>query len=204
MNKTINRKRIIAYLLDIILVYMLISAIVSIRFLNPNYDKYIDSYEKYIDIFEDYSKGHITEKEYTKLNTNNIINVTKYSISSNIVIILVIIGYFVFFQKYNNGQTLGKKIKKIKVVSNDNKKLTLKNYFLRILPLYYIFIGGIIPIIISSILVFILPAKIYITVNSLIIYAFFILATISFAMAFRREDKRTMHDILANTKVVEE
>ena len=43
MNIASLNKRIIAYLLDIVLIYVLISLIIGIRFINPNYDKYIES-----------------------------------------------------------------------------------------------------------------------------------------------------------------
>lgn len=202
--KSINTKRIMAYLLDVLLIYMLISAIISIRFINPTYDKYEKAYEKYMEVFEDYSKGNITDEEYSELNSTNIINITKYSISSNIVIILVVIGYFVFFQKFNNGQTLGKKIMKIKVIGTDNKNVSLLNYFLRILPMQYIFIGSVIPIIINSIFIFVLKENSYIILNSITVYTLFFISIMSLVMIFRREDKRGIQDLLAKTKVVEE
>ena len=42
----------------------------------------------------------------------------KYSVSYNIVIIIGLFAYFGLFQKYNNGQTIGKKIMKIKRLSS--------------------------------------------------------------------------------------
>jgi len=205
MENTVKiSKRVIAYLLDILLIYILISAIVSIRFINPTYDKYVEAYEKYAEVLEDYTKGNITDKEYTELNMDNIINVTKYSISSNVVIILVIIGYFCLFQKFNNGQTLGKKIMKIKVVGVDNKNVNIGRYLLRILPMHYIFIGSILPILINSIFIFVLKKNAYIMLNSITIYIIFFISIISFVMMNIRKDKRGIQDLITNTKVVEE
>ena len=204
MNTVKTQKRIMAYLLDVLLVYFLISAIISIRFINPTYEKYIESYEKYVDVMNDYSKGKITTEQYTELNIKNIINVTKYSVSSNIVIVLVLIGYFCVFQYFNNGQTLGKKIMKIKVVSIDNKKINFSNYLLRILPVQYIFIGSVMPIILNSIFVFIFNINYYVIINSVTTYSLFFISIVSLFMIIKRDDKRGIQDIIAKTKVVEE
>ena len=131
-------KRISAYLMDILLIFIMISLIIEIKFINPNYDEYVDSYEKYNDVIDDYNNELITEEELVKLNTENYYAISKYSVSYNIVIVVGLILYFVVFQKFTGGQTLGKKLMKIKVVNNNNEKPTLFKLFLRCLPVYYI------------------------------------------------------------------
>ena len=61
-------KRIIAYLLDILLVFFVASLVTSIRFINPYYDKYTETYEKYSDVLDKYYKGDINENEMIELN----------------------------------------------------------------------------------------------------------------------------------------
>ena len=79
--------------------------------------------------------------------------ISKYSISYNIVIIVGILLYFGVFQKYCNGQTIGKKLMKIKVVDNNtNENPNIWKHLLRTIPMYYIYIGGLIPLIINTIL----------------------------------------------------
>ena len=197
-------KRLGAYLLDIFLVYLLITLISSIRFINPNYDKYIESYDKYSKVVEKYYKGEISSNELISLNQDNLYKVSKYSVSYNIVMIVVIIGYFGFFQKYNKGQTLGKKIMKIKVVSTEDKEASLGAYLLRILPMYYVLVGNILSILINSILVYFLNSKTFIYANSIVIYLFLAIGIISFVMMNIRKDKRGLQDIIAKTKVVAE
>lgn len=203
MKISILSKRISAYLIDILFLFVLISLITEIKFINPYYDKYIETYESYNEILEQYSNEEITEAEFNKLYNINYYNVTKYSISYNIVIIVVIFLYFVVFQKFNNGQTLGKKLMKIKVTNNNEEsKVSLIKYLIRSLPMYFIYVGGLIPLIINSILVFILNENNYMNVTMIISYAFLIISIVSFVMINIRKDERGIQDLLANTKVI--
>ena len=113
-------------------------------------------------------------------------------------------AYFGLFQKYNSGQTIGKKIMKIKVVDKDGKDPSLGKYFLRILPMYYISIGSVIPFALSSILVFVINSLVFSVIYSVLVYAFVILGIISFVMVYVRRDNRGLHDIISGTKVISE
>ena len=63
MKISILSKRISAYLIDILFLFVLISLITEIKFINPYYDKYIETYESYNEILEQYSNEEITEAE---------------------------------------------------------------------------------------------------------------------------------------------
>ena len=165
--------RIIAYLLDILLVYIIISFLVSIRFINPYYDEYLEAYNKYSEILtkeeNDVNKIVDTAKDY-------FYDINKYGIVYNIASCAVIILYYGLFQKYNNGQTLGKKIMKIKVV--DNKS--------------------------NAILVLFLNHTLYLYSYTLIMTIFMIITIINICFIVFRKDHRGLHDLLASTKVVYE
>lgn len=199
-----NNKRFSAYLIDILLVFFITMLISEVRFINPNYDKYNDAYEKYSQTYNDYIDNKISIEEFNKLNENNYYYLSKYGVSYNIVTALVIILYFGVFQKYNKGQTIGKKIFKIKVVSNDDKEVSLGKYLLRLIPMYYIYIGGLIPIIIDIVLIYILKVKYYMIVTSIITYVFVAIALISVCLMVFSKNKKGLHELLTNTKVVYE
>ncbi len=194
--------RIIAYLLDILLVYIIISFLVSIRFINPYYDEYLEAYNKYSEILtkeeNDVNKIVDTAKDY-------FYDINKYGIVYNIASCAVIILYYGLFQKYNNGQTLGKKIMKIKVVDNkSNENPSLIKYFLRILPLQYIYIGSFLPMLLNAILVLFLNHTLYLYSYTLIMTIFMIITIINICFIAFRKDHRGLHDLLASTKVVYE
>lgn len=201
---SLTSKRFSAYLLDIFFIYLLLSLVTSIKFINPTYDKFIESYEKYSDVVERYTNKEISLNEMQELNKDNFYNVTKYSISSNIVIIVGIFLYFGVFQKYNHGQTLGKKIMKLKVISNDDKDVNIWKYLLRVLPMYFVFIGSAVALLINTILIFILDSSNYMMVSSIVMYVLLGLGIIDVVMLLIRKDKRGLHDIVANTKVLVE
>jgi len=202
-NKIIT-KRLTAYILDVFLVYLLIYLISCIRFINPTYDKLIEVTNDYNVAIESYNTGEITDDEYFEINKDYIYNATKYNISTNIVFILVVIAYYGLFQKYNGGQTLGKKIMKIRTVNLDEESPSFVKYLLRIIPMYYVLLGSVVPFIISSILVFIVNSSSFSIIYSSLVYLFIIISIVSFVMMVIRKDKRGLHDLIAGTKVIEE
>ena len=120
MNNVKITSRIMAYLLDIVLVFFFVQLITSIRFINPQYDKYIETADKYNKVYNSYLEKEINEIEFIEQNKENHYYLSKYSVSYNIVLVIVLIAYYGLFQKFNNGQTLGKKIMKIRVVGLEN------------------------------------------------------------------------------------
>ena len=197
-------KRIMAFLLDILLVFFLASLVTSIHFINPYYKKYEKSFAEYSEVTNNYLEEKISEKEFLQLNYVNYYNVSRFSVPYNIAIVVILILYFVVFQKFNNGQTMGKQIMKIKVVNNsDNKDVSLIKYLLRSLPIYYISIGAIIPLLLNSLALLFVKGKMFYIVSACINYAFVILGVVTLTIMLSRKDKRGLHDLIAGTKVIE-
>ena len=201
-NEVKLSKRVLAYLLDVILIYVIVSLLTSIRFINPYYEKYVKSYEKYADVLEQYTKGDIDTDEMISLNSTNFYKITKYSVSYNIAIIVVVLAYFILFQKFNNGQTMGKQIMKLKVVSVDKDKVSIWQYLVRLLPMYLIYIGSILPLAINSILLLFIKDKDYMMATGVVSYLFLFIFIVSAVMVMVRKDKRGLHEIISKTKVI--
>lgn len=197
-------RRLTAYLLDVFFVYLVIVLITNIRFINPTYNKLLEVTENYNVVTESYNKEEISDDEYLGATRDYLYDVTRYNISTSIVTVVVLFAYFGLFQKYNNGQTLGKKIMKLRITGIDDKPLSLVNSLLRVIPMQYVLIGSVIPIILNVILVNILNKAIFSNVYSILVYGFIIINIISFGMMYIRKDKRGLHDLLAKSKVVVE
>ncbi len=214
-------KRFIAYAIDILIVSMISSLITSNTLINKDFKKYMDTYEKYEEIVDKYEDDKealqetleyeaITDDEYDvkleKLNDSfNEDNVSynykliKLSIVSTIVSMLVILLYFVVIQYYFNGQTVGKKIMKLRVVSNSSKKLNILNYLFRSLILNSVLINTL-----SIIMVIVLSKNDYLIYNEIIYVVNYIMEmAIIFMMGFTK-DNRGLQDYVANTKVIYE
>ena len=103
--------------------------------------------QKYLDDYENLEKEELTEEEYnkkcltivssyndnkiTKEEYNNKFNyyyqqLQRESSFTYILDVIVTLLYVVLFQKYTNGQTLGKKIMRLKVVPVKGEQLTNK------------------------------------------------------------------------------
>ena len=204
METVKSSKRIMAFLLDILLVFFLASLVTSIHFINPYYKKYEVAFEEYSEVTNNYLAEKISENEFLKLNYVNYYNVSRFSVPYNIAIVVILILYFVVFQKFNNGQTMGKQIMKIKVVNNkDDKDVSLMKYLLRCLPIYYLSIGSIVPLLLNSLILLFVKDKMFYIVSACINYAFVILGLITLVSMLSRKDKRGLHDLIANTKVIE-
>lgn len=181
-------KRFGAYLIDILVVYLVCYVVCNLSFVNWQLDDYNKMYKEYEDDyvtyigftadlrdyyddnelsfseFEKLKKNYdgvyveILEDSYkdeklTKTNYNRVLkavdkefqkkyevsyyNISKYSTFYNAFYVVCVVCYFVGGNIWFKGQTLGKKIFKLRIVSsNDNKDLKWYNYLVRALVLY--------------------------------------------------------------------
>ena len=114
-----------------------------------------------------------------------------------IVEVVVIILYYVVFQCYNKGQTIGKKLMHIKVVSNNGDELNINNYIMR-------------SIIVNSLLInIVLIGLVLFTSKEIYFYTSYILqgiqsvlVIVSAFMMMYKKDGRGIQDYLAHTKVI--
>lgn len=155
-------------------------------------DKKIDK-EEYTNIVEN------LKLEYSNVETNYSYKLLKYSIIPTIVNLMCVLLYFVVFQFYFDGKTLGKKIMKLKVVSNNTKKLHILNYLIRSLIVNEVFIN-----LVSLLCLILLSKTNYISYSKIIYVITYILEmTILFMIVFDKNN-RGLHDYISNTKVIED
>lgn len=120
-SSNVALKRIVAYLIDYLVITLISSALVYITFINPRYDEYVETSQAYNEVLQKYYDKEIDANELTEqtkelsyeLNSSGYV----YTIG-NIIIIFLYYGVFVYFTK---GQTLGKRIMGIRIVSNKEK-----------------------------------------------------------------------------------
>ena len=192
--KPISYKRIVAYVLDIIIVTVIASLL---TYFIPENKEYEASFNEYVSSINEYSKEKINQNEFLQKTNDLVYIMNKESLTVTIVTVVLTIIYFVVFNYFMNGQTLGKKLMKLKIVSNNKKKLTMNNYLIRSL-----LINSVLMNVLSIIFILLLNKTSYIKVNDITTYLFGAIYIVTFGMILFREDKRGLHDYLANTKVV--
>lgn len=190
-------KRVGAYAIDYLFIFLLLTMLSQIRFLNLTYDLYMENYDKYLEIMDNINDDNIldvvNDSEYQEVNYN----LSKYSVSVSITSIILYLAYFVGFQKWNKNQTLGKKLFNISVKSKkDDGNPSWGQMFLRTIILYNILFE--IFLIIS---LYIFNASEYMVVSNIItILAAIVFYANVFFIIFRK-DNAGIHDLIAKTKV---
>ena len=185
-------KRLYAYILDIIIlgiVLMIVNIIVpknnEIKELNVKLDS----------LTQDYLDKEIEFNEY--LNDYSEINyeLDKQNIVYTIVNIIFVIVYFIIIPYFFKGQTIGKKIFKIKVFKEN--KLTITSLIIRNL-----IINGLAYMVLTLILLFILPYNIYFISTSILTLIQLTIMIITIIGIIKNNRKLIIHDKLSKTQVV--
>ena len=159
-----KRARISAFLVDIFFVVVLTVLIGNVSFLNPGLYTSDDAYTKYMEVYDELLTNVNTtdEVKINEINDKMKVVVKDYEKSNKFIYLYYLIFtfiYFVIFQWWNKGQTLGKKLFKLKVVDDNEENPNIFKYILRtlfngsslimsinfilLLRLIFLFIGGI-------------------------------------------------------------
>lgn len=189
-------KRIGAYLIDFLVITLISAAFTKISFINPKYDKYVEASEKYTNTLDDYYKQKITIEEFNEKTKEMSYDINKTGavyIACDMVIIIFYFGVFAFVTK---GQTLGKKLMNIKIVSNNDKPLKIYQYFIR-----SIILNGIIMDMITLIAIC-FSRNTYYSIYTIGSNLNTILEIAIVLMVLFTSSGRGLHDILAGTKVI--
>ncbi len=188
-------RRICAYIVDLIVITIISSMFVRIEFLNPKYDEYQKAYDEYIDF-----AGEVINNP-EKANDSNLndisYNLSKTGLATNVITLVVTALYFLGFQYINQGQTLGKKLFKIKVVDSNNNRPKFYQILIRAL-----LINSIITNTISDVLISTLSKNAYMASSQYIQLVDMAIMAASFILIMFREDGKGLHDMIAGTKVV--
>ena len=190
-------RRVLAFLVDLIIVSVIASAISSIKYINPDIEKYNETYDQYMEYVENGLEGNnmqqiINSEEYQDYSYK----IAYYAKYSSIITIIVSILYYVVFQYFTKGYTGGKKLLNIRVESVNGE---LKFYQLLLRSLI---INGILTSIITVILLFTLNKSSYTNVQMYVELLNMGLIFVSFGMILYRKDGRGLHDLIGGTRVV--
>lgn len=194
-------KRVMAYIIDVLIFSIVLTPIINWSVINPYVDEYTENYSEYTELVEQANAGEIDTEtdEYKDKIVDLNYNINKYKVISSSISVVGFLLYFAVLQWALKGQTIGKKIMKIRVVANnEDKKLNVGNYILRSLIL-----NNIIFSIILIIGVYIFEAPGYYTLSMVVSYLQLLVMSLIMLMVVLRKDYRGLHDFVAGTKVID-
>ena len=192
-------QRFLAYVIDMILIILIVNIIGSafnqkqLKELDKELNDKLNTVESVEQFYDDSSEELLNELADIQYR------IDKASAPVTAVNIIISIGYFIIFQYMNNGQTLGKKLFKIKVQSEKKEKLSLMQITVRSLLINVIAFNFI-----NVLAVAFLSKDLYLAVNSIVTFGQWIIFIASVLLILYNKDKNGVHDMLAKTKVINE
>lgn len=195
--KPMFTKRVLSYLVDIIIVFTFVGLLTSLIPISEKAKKINDDI---VDIYKSVSEKEINYKTYSKTLMSYNYDLSKETVINTLVTIVIYILYFVIYPLVNKGQTIGKKLTKIKIVNIDKtKKLTTNNMLIREFILH-----GIIFDLLMIVLILFINKKTYMFINGTVGFVEIIVSISILLMIIIRKDGRGLHDLLGNTIVINE
>ncbi len=186
-------QRAIAFILDIFIV-SLISSLIAFPFVDN--DKAEKLSNETTEVVQKYVDGDMSLKTYSTEMADITYQMAKSNGTVTLVTLVCEILYFVVFQLYNNGQTIGKKVLRIKVVS-DNKNLTMNQMICRSL-----IVNSILLEIISFCFMLFAGKTIYFYGVAIFEMIQYVVLIISICMIMGSKEGKGVHDRLAHTRVI--
>ena len=192
-------KRLLAYIIDILLVGFVASALANIDVLNPYLDNYIESYETFSEKLGSINEENVMDMFSSDEFINQYQDTLKYSAYSTGISLVCYILYFVGFQKWNKNQTVGKRLMNLKVV-NKNKKDDVKGwqYVVRTLIVYNLFFNCL-----NVCLALCLNTKLFFTLSMIVSIIGYVITYVGYGMILFRKDGKGLHDLISSTEVME-
>lgn len=199
-------KRFLAFALDIWLVILLTNLITSVYYINPYMDDLEDTTKAYNEVLNDY-QNMTTEDEIEEFISNiqdKLYDVEHASIYIHVWYLIFSFLYFVVFAYFTGGQTLGKKLMGLKIVNEDNSKVTFKHLLMRMLTGGSNFLMGTnIACLTSIILILTLkPAPTYVAIYMLIMVLSFLMEIANIIIYIKNKDNKCLNDYISKSKVV--
>lgn len=192
-EKALFIQRLFAYLIDIVIISF-IASLIAIPFVDAEqYNKYSKDLKE---MTQKFTTNEINSEDYLIQSETLTYNISKLGCPITFITVVLGVLYFVVFQVYNAGKTIGKKIVGIKVVSEDGN-ININQMIFR-------------SFIANSILLNIINIVLLITMNkSGYIYTYgcfelvqYTITVVSLFMVMFSKDGKAIHDRLVHTKVV--
>ena len=187
-EKALFIQRLFAYLIDFV------ASLIALPFIDAEqYSKYSKDLKE---MTQKYTTNEINSEDYLIQSETLTYNISRLNAPTTFITVVLGVLYFIVFQVYNSGKTIGKKIVGIKVISEDGELTTNQMIFRSFIS--------------NSILLNIINIILLLTMNKTgYIYTFggfelvqYTITIVSLFMVMFSKEGKAIHDRLVHTKVV--
>lgn len=193
--KALFSQRFVAFMIDLILVLFITSLVTAIIPTNSSIDKL---YDQQVKIVKNYTARKITMQEYVNQLVDINYDIAKQTGIITLVSIAISLLYYVLYVYKNDGQSIGKKMMKIRIQKKDkDKELTMNDLLFRTMILQ-----GTLVSIIGFCTILFLDKDTYLATNSLLNLIQYSILIISFFLIAFTKERQGLHDMVAKTEVV--
>ena len=187
------KRRLLAYLIDILIVSIIFVGIILILPKNNN----INVLESELTVL---NEQFLKEDLETSVYINRYANITHAMDKENVLQVILntlcILIYFVLLPYYWDGRTIGMKLCKIRIVK-EKEKLSIGDLTTRAL-----IINGIACTLLSLCFIYLVGDIPYFVLSTILGFVQFLLVIFSGFMVIYRHDKKGVHDLISHTQVV--
>ena len=192
--KAMFSQRVLAFLIDLFILSIITSLITMFIPINDTATKL---YEEQNRVLEGYVEGTVPMEECVNQMIDLGYDISKQTVIISIVSIVISLLYYVVYPCYNNGQTFGKKLMKIKIKKTNDKELSMNDLLIRSMINNSVLVS-----IINVILVLFLSKDLYLSTSSLVGVIQYIVLIISLIMIAFTKNAQGLHDKVVHTEVV--
>ena len=193
--KAMFSQRVLAFLIDLFILSIITSLITMFIPINDTATKL---YEEQNRVLEGYVEGTVPMEECVNQMIDLGYDISKQTVIISIVSIVISLLYYVVYPCYNNGQTLGKKLMKIKIKKTNDTELSMNDLLIRSMINNSILVN-----IINVILVLFLSKNLYLSTSSLVSFIQYLVLIISLIMIAFTKNAQGLHDKAVHTEVVQ-
>lgn len=194
-NRALFVQRLVAFMIDIMIVSMIVS-VISYPF--RDYEKVEKMEKESSQLMEKYMYSEIDMEDFISQYVDIYYQMARDNGFVSLLSIFVGICYYVVYQIYHKGQTIGKKLMKIRIVS-DHGDLFMNQMIMRSFLANFVLIN-----LISFLLMLFSSKYTYFYSSGILELIQYIIVFISIFMIVFRKDGCAVHDLLVQTKVVRE
>lgn len=188
------KKRLCAYLIDILIVVVVLIIVDSFI---PMSNNYVNLNNELVQVSDNFVKNEISFSTYFNQMCGINHSMDKEIFFVSLIDVVISIFYFIVLPLYNKGQTFGKKLMKIKIVE-DGKMLFSNSLIIR-----YFLMSGFGVSFINLCTVYFVNDFYYNVLGLILLFLQFLVVIISVFMVLYRNDRKSLPDLIAGTKVIE-